>query len=185
MLDRIFAPVLVGVTLVLGGCREAAPPPAAPAVTPTVAATPAATAPPAVVAAASPAALVLSATAVEPTGPAPLSAGAETVVDPAASFTVDVSVALPDARLVLLDAQEAHVPATHVREVGTATRFSLSPASPLVPASRYLLRIEGGAGRELRDARGAELAPLTFAVLVAGTPPPPEPKPAPRKRRRR
>jgi hypothetical protein len=135
--------------------------------------------------AASAAALVLSASVVEPTGPAPLSRDGETVVDPAASFTVDLAASLPDARLVLLDGQEAHVAATHAREVGASTRFSLSPAAPLVPGSRYLLRVEGASGREMRDARGGALAPLSFAVLAAGTPPPPEPKAKVRARRRR
>jgi hypothetical protein len=164
----------------------ATPTPTAVTATPTSAPTTAApTAAPTAVPATAPsaAALVLTATAVEPTGPAPLARDGETVVDPAASFAVELATAVQDGRLVLLDAQDAHLAATHSREVGATTRFSLAPASPLVPGSRYLLRLEGATGREMRDASGGVLAPLSFAVLAAGTPPPPEPKKRTRRRR--
>jgi hypothetical protein len=195
MLERPLAAGLLA--LALGACRPSSPAvnaeapatvTAAAAQAPTATATPTSaptTAAPTAVPATAPsaAALVLTATAVEPTGPAPLARDGETVVDPAASFAVELATAVQDGRLVLLDAQDAHLAATHSREVGATTRFSLAPASPLVPGSRYLLRLEGATGREMRDASGGVLAPLSFAVLAAGTPPPPEPKKRTRRRR--
>jgi hypothetical protein len=191
MLERPLAAGLLA--LALGACRPSSPAvnaeatvTAAAAQAPTATATPT-SAPTTAVPATAPsaAALVLTATAVEPTGPAPLARDGETVVDPAASFAVELATAVQDGRLVLLDAQDAHLAATHSREVGATTRFSLAPASPLVPGSRYLLRLEGATGREMRDASGGALAPLSFPVLAAGTPPPPEPKPKPKTRTRR
>jgi hypothetical protein len=191
MLERPLAAGLLA--LALGACRPSSPAvnaeapatvTAAAAQAPTATTTPT-SAPTTAVSATAPsaAALVLTATAVEPTGPAPLARDGETVVDPAASFAVELATAVQDGRLVLLDAQDAHLAATHSREVGATTRFSLAPASPLVPGSHYLLRLEGATGREMRDASGGVLAPLSFAVLAAGTPPPPEPKKRTRRRR--
>jgi hypothetical protein len=69
--------------------------------------------------------------------------------------------------------------------VGATSRFTLSPAAPLVPGSRYVLRLDGARTRELEDAAGRAFAPVSLRVLVAGEPPKPEPKPAPRKKRSR
>jgi hypothetical protein len=130
--------------------------------------------------------LLRAAIAVEPTGAElPLSRDEETVVDPAATFRVEIGAALPDARLVLLDRNDAIVPSKGTREIGGATTFALEPAEPLVPASRYVLRVEGARTRELHDASGSAYTPFTMTVLVAGEPPKPEPKPAKRKRGRR
>lgn len=127
---------------------------------------------------------IRSALAREPAGTTALSATGENVVDPAATFEVELDARLADARLVLLDAADAHVPAQDVREVGATTRLTLAPEKPLVPASRYVLRADGAARREMRDPDGRAYAPVAFALLVAGDPPPPEPKKPARRRRR-
>jgi hypothetical protein len=129
--------------------------------------------------------LLREAVALDPTGPVPLTHEDETVVDPAATFRVELAAQIPDGRLVLLDAADAIVPASGTREVGATTRFTLSPSAPLVSGSRYVLRLDGARTRELEDAAGHAFAPVTLSVLVAGEPPKPEPKPAPRKKRRR
>lgn len=128
---------------------------------------------------------VARAVALEPAGAAPLSGEGETVVDPASAFEVELALRAADARLVLLDAADAHVPARVAREVGATTRLSLAPAAPLVPASRYVLRVEGWSERELHDADGRAFRPRTFVLLAAGTAPPPEPKRRPKATRRR
>lgn len=120
----------------------------------------------------------------EPTGAAPLSRDGETVVDPSASFELELEGRFADVRLVLIDAADAHVPATHTREVDATTRLTLAPTAPLVPGSCHVLRVEGIGARELHDAAGRAYAPSSFDLLVAGTPPPPEPKRRPKRRRR-
>ncbi|ABS26353.1 hypothetical protein [Anaeromyxobacter sp. Fw109-5] len=129
--------------------------------------------------------LVREAVALEPTGPIPLARDEETVVDPAASFRVELRGEVPDGRLVLLDAADAIVPSSGMREVGATTRFTLAPAAPLVPGARYVLRLDGARARELQDVAGRTFGPLNLTVLVAGEPPKPEPKPAPKRKRRR
>jgi hypothetical protein len=124
------------------------------------------------------------AAAIEPAGPAPLAQDAETVVDPASSFHVELPGRIADARLVLLDASDAHVEARSTHEVGGKTQLTLAPASPLVPGSRYVLRVEGATAREVREGDRA-YAPISFTLLAAGTPPPPEPKKKPKKLRKR
>jgi hypothetical protein len=128
---------------------------------------------------------IREAVAVDPTGPIPLSLEDETVVDPAAVFRVELAAEIADGRILLLDAADAIVPASGTREVGATTRFTLTPAAPLVPGSRYLLRLDGARARELEDVAGRALAPLSLRVLVAGEPPKPEPKPAPKRKRGR
>ena len=130
------------------------------------------------------ASLLREAVALDPTGPVPLAHESETVVDPAATFRVELAAEIPDGRLVLLDVADAIVPSSGTREVGATTRFTLSPAAPLVPGSRYVLRLDGARSREIEDAAGRSFAPVGLTVLVAGEPPKPEPKPAPRKKRR-
>jgi hypothetical protein len=130
--------------------------------------------------------LLRAARAVEPAGAElPLSAREETVVDPAATFRLELGAALEDARLVLLDKDDAIVPSKGSREIAATTTFTLAPAEPLVPGSRYVLRVDGARSRELHDAAGVAYAPFTLALLVAGEPPKPEPKPAPKKKRGR
>ena len=146
--------------------------------------TPPAPAPPAPPAPA--ASLLRSAVAVEPTQRVALAAGAEVVVDPRSTFEVELSARAADARLLLVDARQDAVPASGGRELSAGTRLTVAPSVPLVPGSRYALRIDGAVGREIHDEAGRAYSPLTLAILVSGTPPPPEPKrPAPKKRRRR
>ena len=80
---------------------------------------------------------------------------------------------------------ESHAGHDGVREVAATTRLTLAPEAPLTPGSRYVLRIDGVAVREMHDADGRAFAPIGFPVLVAGTPPPPEPKATPKKKKRR
>ncbi len=128
--------------------------------------------------------VIHEAVALEPAGPAKLSLAQETVVDPAATFRVEVAHALADARLVLLDGAQAILAARGTREVGaTGTVFTLAPGAPLVPASRYALRLEGLASREMHDAAGRAYAPVSAPILAAGSPPPPEPKQKPKPKR--
>jgi hypothetical protein len=130
-------------------------------------------------------ALLRSAVALEPSARVPLAPGTEVVVDPHATFEVELSARSPDARLALVDAREDVVPATGARELSSVTRLTVVPAAPLVPGSRYALRLDGATERELHDAAGRPFAPLTLPILVAGTPPPPEPKAKKGKRARR
>ncbi len=114
-----------------------------------------------------------------------LSPASETVIDPGATFEVELAPRLPDARIALVDAAEAHVAAKDVREVAATTRLTLAPEAPLTPGSRYVLRIDGADVREMHDADGRAFAPIGFPVLVAGTPPTPERKAPPKRKRRR
>jgi len=159
---------------------------ATPAGTPT--ATPAATAIPPAIPSPAPASPLpppaRSALAREPGGTSPLSAAAETVVDPAATFEIEIAARLHDARLVLLDAADAQVAARDVREVGATTRLTLAPETPLAPGARYLLRVDGASRREMHDADGRAFAPLVFPLLAAGTPAPQETRKVTRRRRR-
>jgi hypothetical protein len=128
--------------------------------------------------------LMRGAVAVEPTG-ARIPLGAEeAVVDPAAKFRVDLGAPVSDGRLVLLDAADAMVPGTGTREVGDTTAFTLAPASPLTPGTRYVLRLDGARTRDLHDAAGKAFSPVTMPILVAGERPPPPPKATPKKKKR-
>ncbi len=129
--------------------------------------------------------ILRSAVAVEPSARLPLAPGAEVVVDPAATFEVELSARAPDARLVLLDTREDLVAATATREVASGTRLTLAPVAPLTPGSRYAVRLDGAVDRELHDDAGRAYAPLTLPILAAGNPPPPEPKKPARKKKRR
>lgn len=129
--------------------------------------------------------LLRSAVAVEPAARVPLAPGAEAVVDPASTFEIELSARVPDALLQLVDGRGDLVEASATRELAAGTRLTLSPAAPLVPASRYALRIDGVVDRELHDEAGRAYAPVTLPLLAAGAPPPPEPKKPDRKRRRR
>ncbi len=171
--------------------RATAPaqPPGAPAASvPLQGAPQGASASPATARAALPGTAILgSAAAIERSRRIALDVGRETVVDPAASFEVELSSGSSDARIVLLDGRDALVAANSSREVGAArTRLTLAPAAPLTPGSRYLLRVDGAATRELHDSAGRAYEPIAHPLLAAGSPPPPpEPKEKPARRRRR
>jgi hypothetical protein len=127
---------------------------------------------------------LIAAEAVEPSGArVVLSPSIEAIVDPASSFRVVLPGRSDDARLSLLDAADALVPATATREVGAQTVLSVTPRQPLTPASHFLLRIDGARTRNLHDTAGRAAAPVELPMVAAGTPPEP-PKKAVRKRRR-
>jgi hypothetical protein len=135
------------------------------------------------------AAILRSAVAVEPTQRIALAPGAEAVVDPAATFEVELSARAADARLVLVDARDDLVAATGSRELSGTTRLTLVPSAPLVPGARYALRVDGASTRDLHDDSGRAFGPVSVPILTAGTPPAPEPrkpeKASERKKRRR
>jgi hypothetical protein len=123
------------------------------------------------------AALVREAVVLRAAGdPTALSTDAETVVEPDARFRVTLGAESRDARLLLLDAADAIVPSTASHAIGDETELTLSPTDPLVPGSRYRLRVDGAVGRELHAGDRA-YAPALYALRVAGEPPPPLPSP--------
>jgi hypothetical protein len=89
-------------------------------------------------------------------------------VEPSATFQVRVRARTEEARLVLADAQGAMVPSSGSTEVALDTEFQLAPTEPLRPGSSYVLRLEGLAGRIVRDVNGRGYEPVTFRVLVTG-----------------
>jgi hypothetical protein len=128
---------------------------------------------------------VTRAEALEPSAATvPLTPGEEAVVDAGARFRVELGHALR-ARLVLLDARDAHVTGTSTRETGATTVLELTPEPALRPGSRYLLRVEGVDGGPIRADDGTTFDTLSVPVVVAGEPPPPEPVKKPARKRRR
>ncbi len=118
--------------------------------------------------------------------PVALDPATPAVVDPSATFEVRVAAALRGARLVLLDSQDALVPAASDAEVQAASRFTLVPAEPLQPGSRYLLRLEGVASRLVPAADGRTFEPLAVPFTTSGeVPPRPPPKKKAGKKRSR
>lgn len=173
---RVAAHLLLAFAL----CAPGAAAGAGPARTPDAGSTPA---PPA---ATSPSvtAPIASAEARTEAGSLPLISGAETLVDPAASFRVTLSVASRDARLALLDGAEAHVPASGTTEVaGGATVLTLAPTGPLRPGGRYVLRVDGATGRALTAEDGRAFEPASLPIVAAGTPAPEKKEPKRRRRR--
>jgi len=127
--------------------------------------------------------LVREATALQPGDTAAaLTPDGQTAIDPSATFRVVLIGRCQDARLALHDAADAAVPATAGAEIGEATVLTLSPAAPLVPGSRYQLRLDGAVTRELHEGERS-FTPAVYAVQVTGEPPPA--RPPPRKRSRR
>jgi hypothetical protein len=128
---------------------------------------------------------VTRAEALEPSAATvPLTPSEEAVVDAGARFRVELGLALR-ARLVLLDARDAHVTGTATRETGATTVLELTPEPALRPGSKYLLRVEGVDGGPIRADDGTTFATVSVPVIVAGEPPPPEPVKKPARKRRR
>lgn len=130
--------------------------------------------------------LLHEAMALDPTGATgPLDRAGETTVDPAATFRVQLSAPCRDARLELLDASDALLPAASTREVVSgATKLTLAPSAPLAPGAHLQLRLDGVVTREWHDATGRPFHPLVLKLVVAGAPPP-EPSESPRIRRKK
>ncbi len=106
------------------------------------------------------------------------------VVDPAASFEVEVAVRLEDGRLSLLDERDAMVASEGTVALGRRTsRYHLTPAAPLRPGAAYTLHLDGAETREPHDAGGKAYAPL--AVELRTSVPAAPPAPAARKGKRR
>lgn len=102
----------------------------------------------------------------------PLRRDGESTVAPQARFRVEAGAPLADARLALYDAQESMVPVEEEDEIGSAaSRYQITPSKPLRPGSRYTLRLEGAAGRDIRDLDDRRYRPLSFSILTAGEPP--------------
>jgi hypothetical protein len=115
---------------------------------------------------------LLSAEAVLPDGSVtPLVHDGVTTVAPSARFRVEVLARLADARLSLLDAQDAMVAGDDTVEATATTRFTLAPTAPLRPGSSYTLRLEGAEGRLLRAEDGGAYEPVSLAMRTPGAAP--------------
>jgi hypothetical protein len=178
MLRRSLVPLLL-----LAACNRAPPPapePPAEAAPAAAEAPPEPTPPPPGPAPAT--TVVREATALQPGDTATaLDVEGSTAVDPSATFRVVLSGSSRDARLALHDAADAAVPSSSTVELGDTTVLTLSPSAPLVPGSRYRLRLDGAVTRELHLG-DRSLTPAVWALQAAGEPPPPPP---PRKRGRK
>lgn len=174
---------VVPLALILG-CNRAPPPPPQPAPEPATPAAEPVPSPPVEPPPPAPASSVVrEATALQPGDTtAALTPDGQSMVDPSATFRVVLSGASRDARLALHDAADAAVPATAGVEIGETTVLTLSPAAPLVPGSRYQLRLDGAVSRELHLG-DRSFTPAVYAVQATGEPPPA--RPPPRKRPRR
>ena len=116
---------------------------------------------------------LLSAEAVLPDGSAqPLARDGVTTVEPSARFRVEVSARLAEARLSLLDAQDAMAAADGTVEAAATTRFTLTPAAPLRPGASYTLRLDGAEERLVRAEDGRSFEPVSLAVRASGDAPP-------------
>lgn len=104
------------------------------------------------------------------------------MLDPGSTFEIRLPFAARGARLVLLDARDAMVPSSADAEVGATSRFTLVPLEPLLPGSRYVLRLEGLESRLVKSDDGRSFEPLAAPFQVAGEPPPAPPKKAKKKR---
>jgi hypothetical protein len=105
-----------------------------------------------------------------------------TAVDPTSTFRVVLAGRSEDARLALHDASDAAVASSGGIEIGETTVLTLSPSAPLVPGSRYQLRLDGAVTRELHMG-GRSFTPAIYAIDVTGEPPPARPPPRRRSRR--
>jgi hypothetical protein len=170
--QRALGPGLLLLPLVILGCRPAPPAPPAPASAtgPAAAAEapPAAPVPPAAPAVARPLPVLF---AVARNGDAMVALAPETVTmpGPVPAFEVRAGAALPGARLVLLDSQDALVPGSGESEIGSESRFTFTPSQPLRPGATYLLRLEGRSGPGLSAADGVPYLPASFPVQVPGS----------------
>jgi hypothetical protein len=112
------------------------------------------------------------ASALGATGEVALVPQVPSVIDPAAAFRVEIGARLEDARLILLDEQEALVATQGSVELGPVTRFTLRPDQPLRPGTSYTLRVDGASIREIHGESGP-YAPVSFQLKTTGERPPP------------
>lgn len=106
----------------------------------------------------------------------PIDPGGGALVDPGASFRVELAVPLTDGRLALHDEQDAMVASSGTSEVGASwTRYRLVPDEPLRPGTSYALRVDGAAAREVHDPGGRAYAPVVLKLKTTGERPPPAP----------
>jgi len=175
--SRALAAALAG--FALAGCSGQAPPPqvekAPPgSPVPSDGGSPLAVPATSIAAPASPGRLpVEAAQARAPDGITALFPDATATVAPTSSYLVRIGVRVPEARLVLVDAQDSILPASGSTELGAATSFELAPADPLRPGATYVLRLEGLSGRLVRDSAGRLYEPVSFRVIAAGKAPEP------------
>jgi hypothetical protein len=103
-----------------------------------------------------------------PGGSVALSPAGTTEVPGGSAFEVSVGARVDEARLQLLDARDAAVPASGTTVIDAETRFTLAPDEPLRPGE-YVLRLEGLRSAPPRTADGTAFAPAAWRVSVAGT----------------
>ena len=106
-----------------------------------------------------------------------LSKDAPSSVDRVSSFRVVLSRRSSDARLSLIDANDALVPSLVSRELTDTTTLTLKPADALSSRIGYVLRVDGASTAELHDEAGTGYAPLQLRVLADPRGEPPEPLP--------
>lgn len=104
-------------------------------------------------------------------GGLPLSLTAVSSVPPRSGFEVRIRVRLPEARLLLVDAQGAIVPSGGTTEIADETRFTLTPTDPLRPGTGFELRLEGLASRTPHGSDGRAYEPLSLPFRTTGDPP--------------
>ncbi len=127
---------------------------------------------------------VVSAEALAADAGFPLAREGVTAVEPGSTFRLEVAVQVDDARLVLLDEQDAMVPAQGTTEAAATSRFTLVPSEPLRPGSNYTLRLEGAVRREAHDPAGRAYLPVAMRLRTTGDRPPAGAKKSRRARRR-
>ena len=104
----------------------------------------------------------------------PLARDGDTVIDPAASFRLEVAAQITDGRLALHDERDAMVASAGTTELGSSrTLFRLAPEAPLTPGSAYTLQLDGAASREAHDPAGRAYAPIVLSVKTSGERPRP------------
>ena len=87
-------------------------------------------------------------------------------VDPLSAFRVVLTRRCLDARISLIDAGDAVVPAEAERDVDETTTLLLRPNEKLSSNFAYVLRLDGAAASELHDSSGVAYPPLEFRVLA-------------------
>lgn len=103
-------------------------------------------------------------------------------ISPEARFELELP-ALHDVRVRLFSEDQRAVPSVDRLELGPTTRYRLSPTDPLLPATRYTLRVDGLRADNPTDASGHAYLPAQVGLRTSGEKPPPVPKPEPKRKR--